>query len=92
MPRRPATGRLAEIVERESDRRGLLVAKGGSFGFRGHRFELIEPEPGQGRTFLRVALGWRGGHSCRGLCDLFGELAAHPSFDSLDRAMLRAGS
>ena len=68
------------------DRRGLLVAKGGSFGFRGHRFELIEPEPGQGRTFLRVAMGWRGGHSSRGLCELFGELAPSSSSSSAARA------
>jgi hypothetical protein len=56
------------------ERRGLLAAKGGSFGFRGHRFELIEPE--DGRTFLRVAMGWRDGWSRQGLCDLFAELAA----------------
>jgi hypothetical protein len=78
--------RLAEIVEQQSQRRGLLLTKGGSFGFRGHRFELIEPTPGQGDAFLRVAMGWRDGHSCRGLGELFGELAAHDSFEALDRA------
>ena len=78
--------RLAEIVERQSERRGLLLIKGGSFGFRGHRFEPIEPAPGQGDPFLRVAMGWRDGHSCRGLGELFGELAAHKSFEALDRA------
>ena len=59
--------RLSEIVERQSEQRGLLLTKGGSFGFRGHRFELIEPAPRQGDPFLRVAMGWRDGHSCRGL-------------------------
>ena len=78
--------RLAEIVERQSERRGLLLTKGGSFGFRGHRFELIEPAPGQGDPFLRVAMGWRDGHSCRGLGELLGELADHQSFAALDRA------
>ena len=78
--------RLAEIVGRESERRGLLLTEGGSFGFRGHRFELIEPEIDAGRPFLRVALGWRGGHSCRGLVDLFAELSAHASFEAMDRA------
>ncbi len=78
--------RLVEIVERQSERRGLLLTKGGSFGFRGHRFELIEPAPGQGHPFLRIAIGWRGGHSCHGLGELFGELASHDSFESLDRA------
>ena len=62
--------RLAEIVERQSEQRGLLLTKGGSFGFRGHRFELIEPAPGQGDPFLRIAMGWRDGHSS----------AASPSF------------
>jgi hypothetical protein len=66
---------LSQKVEAEIERRGLLASRGGSFGFRGHRFELIEPEAGQGRTFLRVALGWRDGHSRQGLCDLFAELA-----------------
>jgi hypothetical protein len=78
--------RLAEIVEGESERRQLLLTKGGSFGFRGHRFELIEPPPRQGEPFLRVAMGWRDGHSCHGLVELFGELAAQPSFEALDRA------
>ncbi len=62
----------AKIAE-ECERRGLLAIKGGSFGFRGHRFELIEPE--EGRTFLRVAMGWRDGWSRQGLCELFAELA-----------------
>lgn len=77
--------RFVEIVERQSDRRGLLLTEGGSFGFRGHRFELIEPAPRQGDPFLRVAMGWRDGHSCRGLAELFRELAACKSFEALDR-------
>lgn len=81
--------RVVEIAEQESDRRGLLLTKGGSFGFRGHRFELIEPEPGQGEPFIRLAMGWRDGHSCRGIGELFGELAAHKSFEALDRAYVR---
>jgi len=77
--------RLAAIVDDQAARRGLVIDKGGSFGFRGHRFEVIEPE--HGSPFLRVALGWRGGHSRAGLCDLFGELAAFPSFKDLENAM-----
>ena len=65
---------LEARIARECDRRGLLATKGGSFGFRGHRFELIEPEHGQ--TFLRVAMGWRDGWSRQGLCELLAELAA----------------
>lgn len=64
---------LEARVAQGCERRGLLLVKGGSFGFRGHRFELIEPE--QGETFLRVALGWRDGWSRQGLCELFAELA-----------------
>ena len=78
--------RLVEIVEREGKRRGLLLTKGGSFGFRGHRFELIEPDPGQGDAFLRVAMGWRDGHSCRGLGEMLSEFAACESFEALERA------
>ncbi|WP_170303604.1 hypothetical protein [Reyranella soli] len=78
--------RFVEIVEQQRERRGLLLAKGGSFGFRGHRFELIEPAPDQGHPFLRLAMGWRDGHSCRGLGELFHELAAYESFEALDRA------
>lgn len=68
---------LEAQIGREAGRRGLLLTKGGSFGFRGHRFELIEPKPEQGAPFIRVALGWRGGWSCEGLIELLGELA-HP--------------
>ena len=57
-----------------------LATRGGSFGFRGHRYELIEPDLDKGRTFLRVALGWRGGWSCQGLCELFAALS-HRGFD-----------
>lgn len=78
--------RLIAIIAHQSDRRGLLLTRGGSFGFRGHRFELIEPAPGQGQPFLRLAMGWRDGHSCRGIGELFSELSSHKSFEALDRA------
>lgn len=65
---------LEARISAECQRRGLLVTKGGSFGFRGHRFELVEPEDGP--PFLRVAMGWRDGWSRQGLCALFAELAA----------------
>jgi len=75
--------RLLSRVEASVAERNLAVAKGGSFGFRGHRFELIEPDPAQGRPFLRVAMGWRGGYSCTGLCDLFAEMANSQSLADL---------
>lgn len=70
--------RLVARLEVEIERRGLLLAKGGSFGFRGHRYELIEPEPDDGCTFLRVALGWRDGFSREGVVDLLAEISDAP--------------
>ena len=47
------------------------------------RIQKLEEE---GVIKRRVAMGWRDGHSCHGLRELLGELAAHPSFEALDRA------
>ncbi|HLK25424.1 MAG TPA: hypothetical protein VKT30_12270 [Caulobacteraceae bacterium] len=66
---------LAARIEGGAAERGLLIERGGSFGFRGHRFEVIEPEAGAA-PFLRVALGARTDHSLRGLIALVAELAA----------------
>ena len=41
-------------------------ATDGPFGFRGHRYEVIEPEREDGVPFLRVALGFREGPTLRG--------------------------
>lgn len=65
---------LADHVEREAKARRLLIERGGSFGFRGHRYEVIEPETGE-PPFLRVALGARDDRSCRGVIELMAELA-----------------
>jgi hypothetical protein len=73
--------RLLEIVEAEIGRRGLRATHGGSFGFRGHRYELIEPEHKDGVPFLRVALGFRKGRTFEGLIALFGELASRPRLE-----------
>lgn len=74
--RRDADGlkRLIETLEREAARRQLLFDRGGSFGFRGHRFELIEPETGAA-PFLRVSMGYRAGWSCEGVIELLGAVA-----------------
>jgi hypothetical protein len=68
--------RLLEIVDAEAVRRGLRATHGGSFGFRGHRYECIEPDHEDGVPFLRVALGFRGGRTLEGLIALFRELAS----------------
>ena len=71
--------RLLHHVEAEIARRRLVLAKGGSFGFRGNRCELIEPEPQAGQPFLRVAMGYRGGSERDRIVDLFRELSALPT-------------
>lgn len=66
---------LADSLDREVRARGLLFERGGSFGFRGHRYEVIEPETDE-PPFLRVAMGARDDRSCHGVTALIAELAA----------------
>jgi len=64
---------LDELIAVEAGARSLVFTKGGSFGFRGHRFETVRPD---GKTpFLRVAMGKRGGPSLEGVLELFRTLA-----------------
>lgn len=74
--------RLLEIVEAEIARRGLCAMQGGSFGFRGHRYEVIEPDPSVGVPFLRVALGFRRGQTAEGFIALFEELASRSRLEN----------
>jgi hypothetical protein len=83
--------RLLQIVEAEIGRRGLRATHGGSFGFRGHRYELIEPEHEDGVPFLRVALGFRKGRTLEGLIALFGELASRPRLEQYPGSTRRQG-
>lgn len=66
---------FASRLNSEAKARGLLFERGGSFGFRGHRYEVIEPMSGE-PPFLRVAMGARDGRSCDGVIALIAELAA----------------
>jgi hypothetical protein len=60
---------LDEKIAAEAAGRSLVFIKGGSFGFRGHRFETVRPE---GKPpFLRVAMGKRAGASLDGILELF---------------------
>ena len=68
--------RLQQLLEEEAAARQLAFGIGGSFGFRGHRFEAIVPEVPESPAFLRVALGARGGPSLPGILKLLNELAA----------------
>jgi hypothetical protein len=63
---------LEQAILAGAEHRNLVLDRGGSFGFRGHRFEVVRPE-GQ-PPFLRVALGRRGGPSLEGVIDLLSSL------------------
>jgi hypothetical protein len=75
--------RLEEIIAREAEARELRFDKGGSFGFRGHRYEAILPEAGEITPFLRVALGARKGWSRDGIVALLCEIAQAKSIGDL---------
>jgi len=61
-------------IMREARRRRVLIDRGGSFGFRGHRFEVVEPETNEA-PFLRIAMGRRQGWSSDGVIALMRDLA-----------------
>jgi hypothetical protein len=68
-----AYDKLAERIAQMASERKLLFPRGGSFGFRGHRYEIVCPE--DRAPFLRVAMGRRGGQSCQGIIALMAEIA-----------------
>lgn len=72
---------LERVIAYEAQRRGLLFEIGGSFGFRGHRYEAIIPE--RAAPFLRVAMGARQGFSALGAVSLMRDLAAFESIGQL---------
>lgn len=67
--------RLLTRIDAEVERRGIVATKGGSFGFRGIRYELIEPALSDGTPFLRVAMGYRRGKNCARMVELLNEFA-----------------
>jgi hypothetical protein len=73
---------LEEYIAREAAARGILFAKGGSFGFRGHRFEVVRPDDGT-EPFLRVAMGRRIGGSLFDVLQLMSDVARAPNVASL---------
>jgi hypothetical protein len=73
---------LEQHLHREAERRDLQFDLGGSFGFRGHRFEVVRPETGE-EPFLRVALGRRTGWSRDRIIELMTETARAPSVAQL---------
>jgi hypothetical protein len=69
---------LERHLHREAERRDLQFDLGGSFGFRGHRFEVVRPETGE-EPFLRIALGRRTGWSRDRIIELMTEIARAPN-------------
>jgi hypothetical protein len=66
---------IERVLQDEIRKRGILFESGGSFGFRGHRFDFVRPDDGS-EPFLRVALGRRSGWSCDQITTLISELAS----------------
>ena len=73
---------LEQHLQREAQRRDLQFELGGSFGFRGHRFEIVRPESGE-EPFLRVALGCRSGWSRDEIVKLMTEVSRAGSVAAL---------
>jgi len=71
--------RLEELLQSQVRERGILFEAGGSFGFRGHRFEIVRPEY-ESEPFLRVALGRRPGWSCDQIVALMSEIASGANY------------
>lgn len=73
---------LDRRIAAETERRQLVFDRGGSFGFRGHRYEVIIPED-ETPAFLRVAMGARAGWSCDGIIRLLQDISREkPDFAS----------
>jgi hypothetical protein len=70
---RQAYDRLEQSIKDGARRRRILFEEGGSFGFRGHRFEVVQPDD-KTAPFLRVAIGRRAGWSLEGIIALLREL------------------
>ncbi|MDE2404750.1 MAG: hypothetical protein KGM17_08790 [Sphingomonadales bacterium] len=69
--------RLADLIAAEATARKLAFERGGSFGFRGHRYEIVRPEDKP--PFLRIAMGRRGGWTFEGVKTLMADIAARPA-------------
>jgi hypothetical protein len=74
---------LERVIARESKARNLRFDKGGSFGFRSHRYEAILPQAGECLPFLRIAMGARQGWSCDGIIDMLCDIARAPRLSVL---------
>lgn len=62
--------RFGQRLESTFKEKRILIDRGGSFGFRGHRYDIVTPDDGA-PAFIRIALGYRKGWSYDQLIDLF---------------------
>lgn len=76
---------LLGVIRAETERRGVDLQFGASFGFRSHRHETIVPRRRDLRCLLKVALGARGGPAMDGVIDLFRDLHTLGSMDAVRR-------
>jgi hypothetical protein len=79
-------GLLLAVVAYEARKRNLCLKMGSSFGFRGHRFEVIIPKLADRRGLFKVAMGAQMGPSRNGVISLFRSLAQVPDFEALRAA------
>ena len=81
-------GKLVAILVHEAARRDIPLTLGSSFGFRGHRFEVIRPQvqiraQEEKTGLLKVAMGFRQGPSLLAVIALLNDIAAYPDWHSL---------
>ena len=74
---------LERVIGYEATRRGIFFDQGKGFGYRGHRFQAVIPEPERGAPFLRVAMGARSTPSLERAIRLLRELASFRQFSQL---------
>ncbi|MBT6093348.1 MAG: hypothetical protein HOH04_00595 [Rhodospirillaceae bacterium] len=84
-------GKLVAIIVHEARERGLCFDLASSFGFRGHRFEVIRPlvqirELDSRAGVLKIAMGSRSGPSIDGIITLINEIGAFDDWDALAAA------
>jgi hypothetical protein len=89
----PALYRFLErVIEMEAARRAIPFNLGGSFGFRGDRFEAVVPDDVSSPPYLRIAMGGMHGTASKRATELMCELAAYANLADLERAYTFAGA
>lgn len=76
-------GLLLSIISYEAQKRGVCFSLGSSFGFRGHRFEVIIPRISDQKGLFKVAMGAREGSSRDEVIRLLKEVGGHTTFAHL---------